>query len=111
VHVEVYSYTSINCEKEATLQNRMSFKTWFEAEEKDFDFFKNLVLGRLNLSRADGLSATLNTWEPDALINILNDLGEFKNLPNQIQTQVIGRVRSGEGTLADLIKMMSSGSV
>ena len=79
-----------------------------EAAEKDFDFFKNLVLGRLNLNRVDGLSATLNTWEPDALINVLNDLGEFKNLPSNVQQQVLGKVRSGEGTLGDLIKMMSS---
>lgn len=91
------------------MNTRMTFKIWLEASEKGFEFFKNMVLGRLNLNKVDGLSAALGTWEPDALINVLNDLGEFKNLSDEVQQQVIGRIRSGDGTLGDLIKLMAAG--
>jgi hypothetical protein len=74
----------------------MSFKIWLEDEEKDFEFYKNLVLGKLNLDRSEGLSATLNTWEPENLISMLNSLGEFKELSDETQEQVIGKVRAGE---------------
>lgn len=86
----------------------MSFKIWLEDEEKDFEFYKNLVLGKLNLDRSEGLSATLNTWEPENLISMLNSLGEFKELSDETQEQVIGKVRAGEGTLADLIRKMAT---
>jgi hypothetical protein len=86
----------------------LSFKIWLEDEEKDFEFYKNLVLGKLNLDRSEGLSATLNTWEPENLISMLNSLGEFKELSDETQEQVIGKVRAGEGTLADLIRMIAT---
>jgi len=86
----------------------LSFKIWLEDEEKDFEFYKNLVLGKLNLDRSEGLSATLNTWEPENLISMLNSLGEFKELSDEAQEQVIGKVRAGEGTLADLIRKMAT---
>jgi hypothetical protein len=85
-----------------------SFKIWLEDEEKDFDFYKNLVLGKLDLDRVEGLSATLSTWEPDYLINILNSLGEFKELSSEVQEQVTGKIRSGDGTLSDLIRIMAT---
>lgn len=86
----------------------LSFKIWLEDEEKDFEFYRNLVLGKLNLDRSEGLSATLNTWEPENLISMLNSLGEFKELSDETQDQVIGKVRAGEGTLADLIRKMAT---
>lgn len=86
----------------------MKFSTWLEIEEKDFNFYRNLILGKLSLKRNEGLSQRLNTWEPDQLIGILNSLGEFKSLPESSQEQVIGQIRSGAGTLEDLIRIMSS---
>lgn len=77
-------------------------------EDKDYNFYKNVLLGKLNLDRVHGLSQELNAWEPEQLINILNGLGEFKELPQETQDQVIGQIRSGMGTLGDLIRIMSS---
>jgi len=86
----------------------ISFKLWLEDEEKDFDFYKNLVLGKLNLDKVEGLSATLNTWEPDNLISKLNSLGEFKQLADETQDQVTGKIRAGDGTLSDIIRLMAT---
>lgn len=83
----------------------MNFKLWLEM--KDFDFYKNLIMSKLNLDKNLGLTQTINTWEPDQLINTLNGLGEFKELPHIVQDQVIGQIKSGIGTMGDLIKVMS----
>lgn len=85
------------------------FKIWLqEMENKDYNFYKNIILGKLNLDRTHGLSQGLNTWESEQLINVLNGLGEFKKLKQEIQDQVIGQIRSEMGTLGDLIRIMSS---
>lgn len=85
------------------------FKKWLvEMEDKGYDYYKNIVLGKLNLDRIHGLSQGIDTWEPEQLINILNGLGEFKDLTQGIQDQVIGQIRSRTGTLGDLIRIMSS---
>ena len=85
------------------------FKKWLvEMEDKGYDYYKNIILGKLNLDRTHGLSQGLNTWEPEQLINILNGLGEFKELRQEVQNQVIGQIRSQMGTLGDLIRIMSS---
>ena len=86
----------------------ISFKIWLEFKEKDFEFYKNLVLGKLDLDGVEGLSATLNTWKPEALQQILQGLGEFKALPESVQKQVFGKIQSGSGTLADIIRIMAS---
>jgi len=85
------------------------FKVWLaEMENKGYDFYKNILLGKLNLDRTHGLSQVLQTWEPEQLINVLNGLGEFKELRQEVQDQVIGQIRSRMGTLGDLIRIMSS---
>jgi len=85
------------------------FKVWLaEMEDKGYDFYKNILLGKLNLDRTHGLSQGIDTWEPEQLINILNGLGEFKGLRQQVQDQVVGQIRSRMGTLGDLIRIMSS---
>lgn len=86
----------------------MKFKLWLEMNDKDFNFYKNLILGKLNLDRINGLSQSVDTWEPEQLISILNGLGEFKELPMEIQDQVVGQIRSGMGTLGDLIRLISN---
>lgn len=85
----------------------VSFKIWLEAREKGFDFYKDLVLGKLNLDGVDGLSATLNTWKPEALQSALQGLGEFKSLPDEVQRQVMDKIQSGSGTVADIIRVMA----
>lgn len=86
------------------------FKLWLVEIEKSYDFYRNILLGKLNLDRTHGLSQTLNTWEPEQLISILNGLGEFKKLRQETQNQVVGQIRSQMGTLGDLIHIMSSTS-
>lgn len=87
-----------------------NFKSWLISEEigKDFNFYKNLIISKLNLDEKIGLTQSINTWEPQQLISILEGLGEFKELTNEVQQQVIGQIKSGMGTLGDLIKLMSS---
>jgi len=90
------------------------FKNWMklrEAEYKDFDYYKNLVLGKLNLNNNYGLSQDINTWKPESLISILNGLGEFKALSQNIQSQVIGQIRSQMGTIGDIIRIMSQNKI
>lgn len=86
----------------------ISFKYWLESLNRDYDFYKNIIIGKLSLDRVQGLSQSINTWEPENLIAILNGLGEFKNLPQETQSQVIGQIKSGMGTLDDMIKIMSN---
>lgn len=86
----------------------MHFSLWLERDEKDFSFFRNLILGKLGLDGNEGLSQRLNTYDSNNLISKLDSLGEFKNLPQTIQDQVKGQISSGIGTLSDLIRIMSS---
>ena len=85
----------------------MNFKNWFEMENKSYVYYKNLVLGKLNLDPIHGLTQSVNGWEPQQLIEILNGLGEFKQLPLPVQDQVISQIQSGTGTLGDLIQTMT----
>jgi hypothetical protein len=67
----------------------MNFKSWLlEYEDKDFDFYKNMVLGKLNLNKEQGLEQNLNTWDSDQLISILRGLGEYRQLPEVTRNQV-----------------------
>ena len=84
------------------------FKKWLaEMEDKGYNYYKNIILGKLNLDHMNGLSQAVDTWEPEQLINILNGLGEFKQLPLPVQDQVISQIQSGTGTLGDLIQTMT----
>lgn len=81
---------------------------WLERDEKDYNFFRNLVLGKLGLNSSEGLSQRLNTYESNSLISKLDSLGVFKNLPQTVQDQVKGQIQSGSGTINDIINIMSS---
>lgn len=86
----------------------MRFKQWMELYDgKDYDFYKNMLLGKFNLDRNLGLNQSLDNFEPDFLISSLNGLGEFKELPEFIQNQVIGMIQSNSGTFSDLARLMS----
>ena len=80
----------------------MDFKLWLEDLE-----IKNALFGRLNIDKVHGLSTTINTWPAEQLINILRGLGVFTSLPKDVQDNAIGKIRSGSGTLGDLVQIMS----
>jgi hypothetical protein len=89
----------------------MTFKIWLtEMEDKGYNYYKNVLLGKLNLDRTHGLSQGIDTWEPEQLISTLSGLGEFTGLPKETQDQVLGQIRSRMGTLGDLIRIMASPS-
>ena len=80
----------------------MEFKLWLEDLE-----IKNALFGKLNIDKVHGLSTSINTWPPEQLISILSGLGVFTSLPQEVQENAIGQIRSGSGTLGDLIQVMS----
>lgn len=87
----------------------MNFKKWLaEFDDKDFNYYKNMLLGKLNLDHTQGLSQGLDAWEPEHIIAMLNGLGEFRELSSEVQDQVIGQVKSRMGTIGDLVQLMSS---
>lgn len=86
----------------------MNFKKWFN-ESNDFQFYRNLVSNTLKITD-NGLSQSLNSWNPEELITSLNGLGEFTKLSDSIKDQVIGQIKSGSGTLEDIINIMASQS-
>lgn len=88
----------------------MNFKIWLEYQEKDFNYYKNLVLGMLNLESPEGLSASLDTFKPDILISSLEAMGEFKELNSDVQQQVKDKIQVGEGSIEDLIRLMADDS-
>ena len=88
----------------------MNFKIWLEYQEKDFNYYKNLILGMLNLESPEGLSASLDTFKPDILISSLEAMGEFKELNSDIQQQVKDKIQVGEGSIEDLIRLMADDS-
>ena len=88
----------------------LSFNTWLEYRDRDFSFFRNLVLGKLSLDRDEGLSATVDSFQKENLTSVLQGLGEFKELPEDVQSQVLGKVQAGDGTIGDLVRIMASKS-
>jgi hypothetical protein len=88
----------------------MNFKIWLEYQEKDFNYYKNLILGMLNLESPEGLSASLDSFKPDILISSLEAMGEFKELNSDIQQQVKDKIQVGEGSIEDLIRLMADDS-
>lgn len=86
----------------------MKFKKWFEEYDgKDYDFYRNLLVGKLNLDKSLGINQSLDTLDSDFVVSSLNGLGEFKELPDFIQNQVIGMIKSQSGTFSDLARLMS----
>ena len=86
----------------------ISFDMWLEYREKDFNFFRNLILNRLTLDRAEGMSTALSTFQRGNLERLLQGLGEFKKLPDVVQKAALGKVASGDGTVGDLVKTLAS---
>lgn len=86
----------------------MKFKQWLENDEKDFDFFRNVILNYLGLHSEKGLSQGLDTFNKDNLKEKLQALGEFSALPQDVQSNVLARIDSAQGgTVGDLIRLMA----
>ena len=85
----------------------MDFKTWLEYEEKDLGFYRNLVLGKLDLESPEGMSVTLDSFNSENLIEQLRSLGEFKELSQELQQRIVDKVKTGDGTVGDIVGMMA----
>jgi len=86
----------------------MKFRQWLESEEKDFDFYRNVILNYLGLDVKKGLSQGLDTFNKDNLKQKLQSLGEFSALPEDIQGSVLARIDSSQGgTIGDLLRLMA----
>jgi hypothetical protein len=87
----------------------MTFKNWLQTEQnKDFSYWKNLILGYLNLDQRNGLSQPLDTMNKNNLKAKLQSLGEFMKLSSQTQHRALGFIdESPGGTIGDLIRYLS----
>ena len=80
-----------------------------EAEAKDPNFWKNMLLSNLKTAdKADiNLSTSLKQMKASQVINTLNNLGEFKKLNKDIQQQVLAKVQSSQGNINDIINILA----
>jgi len=86
----------------------MKFRYWLESEEKDFDFYRNVILNYLGLHPEKGLSQSLDTFNKDNLKQKLQSLGEFSALPDDVQKNVLYLIDSPQGgTISDILKLMA----
>lgn len=87
----------------------MNFKKWFENQQKDFDFYRDIMLNYLGLDPSKGLSQSLDTFNKENLKQKLQGLGEFSALPDHVQQDILARIDTAQGgTMGDLIRLMSS---
>lgn len=87
----------------------MNFKKWFENQQKDFDFYRDIMLNYLGLDPSKGLSQSLDTFNKENLKQKLQGLGEFSALPDHVQQDILARIDAMQGgTMGDLIRLMSS---
>lgn len=87
----------------------MRFKNWLaEYDDKGFNYYKNMVLGKLSLDQHHGLNQSLDAWNPQQLVSMMQSLGEFKQLPLEIQDRVISKIQNGTGTIGELIQIMAN---
>lgn len=81
------------------------FKLWLE--EKDKEYYQDMILSKLDLDKEKGLSQSLDIWDTEKLLSKLNQLGEYKSLSKEIQSAIEARIKSGSGTVGDLINIIS----
>lgn len=87
----------------------MNFKKWFEDQQKDFDFYRDIMLNYLGLDPSKGLGQNLDTFNKENLKQKLQGLGEFSALPDHVQQDILGKIDNTQGgTMGDLIRLMSS---
>jgi hypothetical protein len=87
----------------------IAFQTWFEdAEEQDFNFWKDLILNHIGLDHEEGLSVAVKTLNVQNVGSQLMALGEFAKLQSDTQQRVISTLQQGRGTVGDLIRIIAS---
>lgn len=84
----------------------MKFKLWLE--EKNREYYRDMILSKLDLDKDKGLSQSLNVWDSDKLLGKLSELGEYKSLPEDVQKSIEAKIKSSSGTIGDLINIISS---
>jgi hypothetical protein len=89
-----------------------TFNEWFlEREEKDFSWYSDAVLGKLGLDQ-EGLDQPINAFNQDELINKIQELGIFANLPDEIKSNVLSQIDNsfvtGQGSIRDLVTIMAN---
>lgn len=84
----------------------MKFKLWLE--EKNREYYRDMILSKLDLDKDKGLSQSLNVWDSDKLLGKLSELGEYKSLPEDVQKSIEAKIKSGSGTIGDLINIISN---
>jgi len=84
----------------------MKFKLWLE--EKNREYYRDMILSKLDLDKDKGLSQSLNVWDSDKLLGKLSELGEYKSLPEDVQKSIEAKIKSGSGTISDLINIISN---
>lgn len=84
----------------------MKFKLWLE--EKNREYYRDMILSKLDLDKDKGLSQSLNVWDSDKLLSKLSELGEYKSLPEDVQKAIEAKIKSGSGTIGDLINIISN---
>lgn len=72
----------------------LSYQHWHEARDRDFGFFKDVILNYLNLDPKQGLSVPIDSLNAQNLKSKLQGLGEFSKLPTDVQQQVFGMIDS-----------------
>lgn len=86
----------------------MNYKNWlFEFEDNTIKFYQNIILSKLELDK-EGLSQSLNIWDPEKLISKINELGEYKNLSDPIRKRIENQIKSKFGTIGDIIRLMAN---
>lgn len=86
----------------------MRFKKWLEDSEDNFSHWKDIILGYLGLNDENGLSQSLDTFNPEQLREKLQGLGEFSKLSPETQQKVLGMIDGVQGgTVGDLIRVMA----
>ncbi len=77
----------------------MRFRVWLEELEKDNKFWERFFLGLYDLrGDEDGLSKNLAGFDVDRL----QSTGEFQELDQKKQQEIVNKIQQGNGTIGDL---------
>jgi hypothetical protein len=86
-----------------------TFRIWLEER----DNIQDVILTKLGLDKNTGLGAPLKGFDHDTngdpfVIRQLEDLGEWKSLSPEKQAEARSMIARGEGTVGDLVNLLSS---
>lgn len=88
----------------------MNFKNWFnEANMQNRSFWVDFILNKtkpVEKNQQLSQSSTLDTVKISTLINALNSLGEFKKFDKDTQEEVLSKINSKKGTIAEIVNLL-----